>query len=102
MRPHQVRPFSGHRQWPRHSLSARCFRTVDRSGERHNGRSEYGSNRSGHLTVPVYRGRSECETNRPEASDHLLTVGMVGRFSLRPPLAQSLLKGIQYEVGMSR
>lgn len=76
MRPHQVRPFSGHRQWPRHSLSARCFRTVDRSVERHNGRSEYGSNRSGHLTVPVYRGRSECETNRPEASDHLLTIGV--------------------------
>ena len=38
------------------------------------------------------------------ANGHILTaaVGMVGHFSLWPPLAQSLLKGIQHEVGMGR
>ena len=38
------------------------------------------------------------------ANGHTLTaaVRMIGHFSLRLPLAQSLLEGVQHEVGMGR
>lgn len=43
--------------------------------------------------LPVYRGRSECETNRPEASNHLLTAKVMW-FSRRTVMSD-LIKFLQ-------
>lgn len=70
-----VRPFLGHKQTPRQSLTARRSRAADRSRERHVGRSECGSS---HTWTPCSASlpsdRSVFETNRPGTGYHLLTI----------------------------